>query len=134
MRPRRIKGRIHRAPLSRKASRISLLAGFIAAEVYSTYAIVMQHVLTAVRVFVFDPATGKHLRSGQIGAIGETFSSDGMIPLLVGTTLVFALTWGLVREGARQFAAPAFMLSSAKIVVRLETLKIKTNLEGEHRP
>jgi hypothetical protein len=105
MRPRRIKGRIHRAPLSRKASRISLLAGFIAAEVYSTYAILMQHVLTPVRVFVFDPASGRHLLSGQIGAINETLSSDGMIPLLVGTALVFALTWGLVREGARQFAA-----------------------------
>jgi len=95
----------HRAPLSLKASRLSLLAGFITAEAYSTYAVLMVHVLTPASVFVFDPATGRHLRSGQIGAIGGSFSWDGMIPLLIGTMLVFALTWSLVREAARQFAA-----------------------------
>ena len=101
----RIDWRTRRAPLSRKASRLSLLAGFIAAEAYSSYAVLMAHALTPTSVFVFDPATGRHLRSGQIGAIGESFSWDGMIPLLIGTMLVFALTWSLMREAARQFAA-----------------------------
>jgi hypothetical protein len=93
-----------RTPLSRKASRLSLLAGFITAEAYLNFAVLIAHALTPASVFVFDPATGRHLRPGQIGAIGESFSWHGMIPLFIGTMLVFALTWSLVREAARQFA------------------------------
>lgn len=92
------------APLSRGASRLCLAAGFVAAELYSTLAVFAGHALSAPSVFIFDPATGRHLTSGQVGSLGESFSFGGMIPLLLGTVLTFALAWTLAREAMLRYA------------------------------
>jgi hypothetical protein len=92
-------GRLGRDPLltsanARGANRLSLLAGLTAGVVYSTFASLVANVLTPVsgRLVEFD--TLSHTLSGRNHAV---FSLNGVIPIVLGSLIVFGLVWWITR-------------------------------------
>ena len=89
---------------SKTLSRLSLLTAAIASQAYSAHAIFFAHALTPISVYVIDRHTHLHLLSGQVGNIEEVFHSDGLIPTMLISLLVFVLGWMAARGTAKLLA------------------------------
>ena len=76
------------------ANRIALFAGLIAGVAYSTFASFVANALT--------PVSGRAIeldlfRRGVSGLYQEVISLNGVIPILVGATIVCAMVWLMTR-------------------------------------
>ena len=92
-------GRLCRDPLltsanARGANRLSLFAGLVAGVSYSTFASLVANALTpgSGRLIELDA-----LRRTVSGPDHEVFSLNGVIPIVVGSLIVFALVWWITR-------------------------------------
>jgi hypothetical protein len=81
---------------SKAVRRLSLLVGIVAGEAYSIYATFIAHALTPVTVYEVDRYTHRRLSSGQIGDIEEIFNWASLVPVLVLSLIVSALTWYVI--------------------------------------
>ena len=86
---------------SKTISRLSLLTGLVASQLYLIHAAFFAHALTPISVFVIDPKTQLHLISGQLGNIEEVFHGDGLASTMLVSVLVFVLGWMAVRVTAK---------------------------------
>ena len=92
-------GRLDRDPSSTSdvangANRVALFAGLIAGVAYSTFASFVANALT--------PVSGRAIeldlfRRGVSGQYQEVISLNGVIPILVGATIVCAMVWLMTR-------------------------------------
>jgi len=90
---------------SRRISRLSLCAGFVAAESYSAYASFIGHALQPVSVFVFDRYTHQRLPAGHLGDLEAVIHWPGFIAIVAISLVVFAFAWSalyLAAKGLRQ--------------------------------
>lgn len=76
------------------ANRLSLLAGLVAGVAYSTYASFVANALTPVSGRLIESDS---LRRAVSGRYQEVFSLNGVIPTLLGSLVVFALVWSMMR-------------------------------------
>jgi hypothetical protein len=82
---------------SRQVKSLSLLAGYVAGEVYSIYAVFYTHALIPVSAYLAKQ--GPHL-SVVSGKYHEVFDLSGVLPVLVTSLMTFALAWCVVRGTA----------------------------------
>jgi hypothetical protein len=83
-------------------TRIDLLGGLAAAELYWLYAIFVVHVFT-ISVYVTDRSTNLRVVSGRIGDLGEVIHGAGLFTSLMISFSLFALVWCLLRRSAWAF-------------------------------
>ena len=95
---------------------LSLLAGFIAAEAFSIYAIFIAHTLKPITFYLVEQA-----HSGVGGKYQETFHFDGLISTLLGSLMMFTLVWLGTRGMAWRFMGTKLEMSR----VRVASLKIR---------
>jgi|SRR5580658_2982806 hypothetical protein len=88
-------------------SRLSMLCGLAAAEVFSIYAVFVAHALMPVEVFMVDRLTNRILVPGSIGNLEEVFNWNGLLPCLLFTSITFTLTWWTVRWATSMPVSPA---------------------------
>ena len=93
--------------LSKATSKLSLLTAAVATQAYLIRAAFFTRVLTPIEVYVIDRQTHRRLLSGQIGDIEEVFHWDGLLPTMLISVLVFAVSWVATRVIARLFASYA---------------------------
>ena len=76
------------------ANRVALLAGLVAGVAYSTFASFVANALTPVsgRLMELDL-----LSSGVSGRYEEVLSLNGVIPTMLGATIVCAMVWLMTR-------------------------------------
>ncbi|HKN01539.1 MAG TPA: hypothetical protein VJX23_13570 [Candidatus Binataceae bacterium] len=79
---------------SRLVKGLSLLAGYVAGEAYSIYAVFGAHALTPVTAYLREQTP--YLR-GVSGKYREVLDLDGLIPVLLVSLVVFAAAWCIVR-------------------------------------
>jgi hypothetical protein len=76
------------------ANRLSLAAGLIAGLAYSTFASFVADALTPVSARLVELDSFRRSISGRYQ---EVFSLNGVIPVVLGSLLVFALVWCMMR-------------------------------------
>ncbi len=86
---------------SRHVKDLSLLAGYLAGEAYSIYAVFETHSLMPVSAYLTEQVP--HLRAVS-GRYREVFDLNGLLPLLVTSLVAFALAWCVVRATALALA------------------------------
>jgi len=81
---------------------LSLLAGYVAGEVYSIYAVFDTQALTPVSAYLTEQVP--HLRAVS-GKYYEVFDLSGLFPVLVASLVAFTLAWCVVRATALALAS-----------------------------
>jgi hypothetical protein len=87
---------------SRYVKGLSLLAGYVAGEVYSIYAVFDTHSLVPVSAYLTEQVP--HLRAIS-GKYREVFDLSGLLPVLVTSLVAFTLAWCVVRATALALAS-----------------------------
>jgi hypothetical protein len=82
---------------------LSLLAGYIAGEICSLYAIFIAHTMNPVSYHLVED--NLQLRA-IYGRYQETYNLGGLVFTLVASFAVFAMAWGAVRGIAWTIAEP----------------------------
>jgi hypothetical protein len=85
---------------SRQVKGLSLLAGYVAGEAYSIYAVFDAHALTPVTAYLTEQTPFLRAVSGKYR---EVIDLKGLLPVVLASLLVFALAWCTVRETAWAF-------------------------------
>jgi hypothetical protein len=90
--------------------RSSLIAGYIAGETCSVYAIFIAHTMNPVSYRLVE----NNLKLRAIyGRYQEIYNWDGLLFTLVASLVVFALAWCVVQGIAEAIATPGVKVSSA---------------------
>lgn len=85
---------------SRHVKSLSLLAGYVAGEVYSIYAVFSTHALIPVSAYLTEQVPHMQAVSGRYR---EVFDLGGLLPVLAASLMAFALAWCVVRGTALVF-------------------------------
>jgi hypothetical protein len=85
---------------SRQVKGLSLLAGYVAGEAYSIYAVFDAHALTPVTAYLTEQTPFLRAVSGKYR---EVIDLNGLLPVVLASLLVFALAWCTVRGTAWAF-------------------------------
>jgi hypothetical protein len=79
---------------------LSLLAGYVAGEAYSIYAVFDAHALTPVTAYLTEQTPFLRAVSGKYR---EVIDLNGLLPVVLASLVVFALAWCTVRGTAWAF-------------------------------
>jgi hypothetical protein len=79
---------------------LSLLAGYVAGEVYSIYDVFAAHALTPVTAYLTEQTPFLRAVSGKYR---EVIDLNGLLPVVLASLVVFALAWCTVRGTAWAF-------------------------------
>jgi|SRR5277367_3109755 len=82
---------------SRHVKSLSLLAGYVAGEAYSIYAVFETKALTPVSAYLTERVPNLGAVSGKYH---EVFHLGGLIPLLLASMVAFAMAWCVIRGTA----------------------------------
>jgi hypothetical protein len=90
---------------SRHVKSLSLLAGYVAGEAYSTYAAFETKALTPVSAYLTERLPHLGAVSAVSGKYREVFHLGGLLPLLVTSLVAFAMAWCVIRGTAFALAS-----------------------------
>jgi len=93
----------------RTARRWSLLAGYLAGESCSVYAIFIAHTMSPVSYRMVD---NNYKLRAIYGRYQETYNLDGLVLTLVASLAVFALAWCAVQVIASAMASSGMSATS----------------------
>jgi hypothetical protein len=93
----------------RAVRRLSLLAGYLAGESCSVYAIFIAHTMSPVSYRMVE---NNYKLRAIYGRYQETYNFDGLVLTLVASFAVFALAWCAVQAIASAMANPNMRATS----------------------